>query len=727
MNQNNWQKFVGLLCICFALATFAKAGDSAGRFEGWQTVGPSGGDVRAVAIDPKDKSHLFITTLDGQVYVSRDAGKSWQLTANFNRPQLVLDNLIIDSRDSNIIYTSGHRLREGGFFKSKDGGATWKEAKELRNEAIHAMFQSSKNPDLMLVGSYDGVWMSTNSGDDWTKIESSSMPKNIDSLAIDPIDTNIMYAGTFWRAYKSTDAGKNWRLIKEGMIDDSDVFAIEIDSRNPDHIIASACSGIYESWNKGEKWGKVNGIPSQSRRTRDIMMNPGMPEAIYAGTTEGFWMSANNGKSWALTTNRQLEVNSIAVHPDEPNRVYIGTNNFGVMVSTDGGRTFNQTNGNFSSRLAYSITPDIEQSNRLYATTINTATGGGYIFISNDSGRTWTPAMKNIAINVLIPYSLLQDRANPNTIYLATNLGMYRSTDRGNSWGQLAPPPPVKKAVSRRKTTARRRGKAPVKKTAAPAKTETADASTTKPDEQKLIPTLTDKVNVLTYTEDGKNGILAGTVKGLYRSYDPAKGWEKLYFGAGIDEQIYAVASSQQDPNTIWVGTAMNGLVVSHDNGETWLRIPVVTDNVPISSIAIDPQNAENIYVGTIQTLYMSRDGGKSWTRRGGNLPLGNYTSILINPHNSKEIFVASALESNGGIYQSTDAGWNWKRVDSKEEKLASRRIWTMKFDPKDSNRIIAGTHSSGFFTIQRNPIVAVSDSSDDTTVRPRVSANKGN
>lgn len=715
---------IGLLIVCLCLTTSAFAIDSSNRFEGWQTVGPSGGDVRAITIDPKDKSHIYISTLDGQVYVSEDAGKSWRLTANFNRPQLVLDNLMIDPRDSKVIYVSGHRLSEGGFFKSKDGGITWKEEKALRSEAVHAMHQSVKNPDMVVIGTDKGVWLSTNSGDDWKKMESSSLPYNVDSLAIDPTDTNIIYAGTFWRAYKTTDGGKNWRLIKEGMIDDSDVFAIEIDSKNPDHIIASACSGIYESWNKAELWKKVNGIPAKSRRTRDIMINPGMPGAIYAGTTEGFWMSADNGKTWALTSNQQLEVNSIAVHPDEPNRVYIGTNNFGVMVSGDGGKTFTQSNGNFSSRLAYSITPDIEQSNRLYATTINTATGGGYIFISNDSGRTWNPAMKNIPVNVIIPYSILQDRVNPNMIYLATNLGMYRSLDRGSSWAQLAPPPvkaPVRKAAPRR--TAMAKGKVPVKKAVAPV----AATVVAKVDEKKSVPALTDKVNVLTYAEDGKNGLLAGTVKGLYRSYDPAKGWEKINFGEGFDQQIFAVATSPQNPSTIWVGTAVGGVIVTHDDGATWQKVPDFAERIPISSIAIDPQNPEKVYVGTIQTLYLTRDGGKSWTRRGGNLPLGNYTSILINPQNPSEVFVGSALESNGGIYQSTDSGWNWKRVDNKDEKIASRRIWTMKFDPKDTNRIFAGTHSSGFFTIQRNPVMAVSDSGGETVTRPRISTNNGN
>ncbi len=98
--QQNW---IWLLVICFALATFTNAAsDSSGHFEGWQSVGPSGGDVRSVVIDPKDKNRLFISTLDGQVYLSKDAGNSWQLTANFNRPQLILDQLIIDSRDSQV-------------------------------------------------------------------------------------------------------------------------------------------------------------------------------------------------------------------------------------------------------------------------------------------------------------------------------------------------------------------------------------------------------------------------------------------------------------------------------------------------------------------------------------------------------------------------------------------------------------------------------------------------
>jgi photosystem II stability/assembly factor-like uncharacterized protein len=360
------------------------------KFSTWAILGPPGGDVRVVTIDPKNKDHLFISTLDGQVYTSTDAGKSWRLLVNLNRPQLILDQLMVDSQDSNVIYTSGHRYKApGGFFVTRDGGATWKEAKELRNESIHAMSQSTADPKTIVLGTLDGVWISKNSGDDFEKIDSTSMPVNIDSMAVDPRNTSTMYAGTWWRAYKTTDSGKNWRLIKDGMIDDSDVFAVNIDPRDADHIIASACSGIYESHNGGEKWAKIQGIPSQSRRTRDIVQHPSVPGTVYAATTEGFWMSTNSGKTWILTTQRNLEVNSIAVHPDEPNRVYIGTNNYGVMVSNDGGKNFVQTNDNFTSRFTYSITPDSERADRVYAITQNTATSGGFFFISDDGGKNW--------------------------------------------------------------------------------------------------------------------------------------------------------------------------------------------------------------------------------------------------------------------------------------------------------------------------------------------------
>ena len=663
-------------------------------FADWATFGPEGGDVRAVAVDPKDKDRVYISTADGQIHVSTDGGKSWRMLINLNEPQLVLDQLIVDSRDSQKIYTSGHRgKRPGGFFRSTDGGATWKESRELHGEAIHAMTQALSDPSMLYVGTSNGVWASKNSGEDWTKIESGTLPINVNSIEIDPTKTSTIYAGTSWRPYKSTDAGKSWHLIKNGMIDDSDIFAITVSPRDQNHVIASACSGIYESQNGGEQWKKIQGIPSTSRRTRAIVRNPSVPGAIYAGTTEGFWMSLTGGKSWMLTTQRNLEVNSIAVHPDEPNRIFIGTNNYGVMVSTDGGKNFVPSNRSFTSRFTYSVTADAVEPHRLYATTQNTASGGGFVFVSADAGRTWTQS-RGIDINRVSPFVILQDRAMPAKLYMGTNLGIFQSLDRGVSWTLIAPP---KKAPVKRKTS----GKTPAKPKTSTSKPATATAPPAGP---TVVPVITEKVKTLTFTEDGKNGLFAGTDNGLYRSYDIAKGWEKLPFGEGLDSNVQVVYANPQVPGTIWVGTATSGVIVSSDDGKTWTKINATPEGVPISSIAGDPKRPNYMYVGSINSFYLSRDGGRTWNRRGGGLPVGNYTSILINPNNTDEMFVSSSIETDGGIFYSDDAGSKWKRLDSKDMKIPSRRVWSMAFDPQDPNRIFAGSHSSGVYVIERKP-----------------------
>ena len=655
----------------------------------WSVLGPNGGDVRAVAVDPRNADKLYITTMDGQIHVTADAGKSWRLLASFGKSLLTLDQLFVDSRDSNVIYASGHRGKlAGGFFKSKDGGVTWDENDELKGQAIHAMHQAKADPNLIYVGTKDGVWMSKDSGEDFKRLESGTMPLDINSFAVDPKNANTLYAGTTWRPYKSTDNGKNWRLIKTGMIDDSDIFAITIDSENTSHVIASACSGIYESLNGGENWKKIQGIPSTSRRTRDIVQHPSRPATIFAATTEGFWMSINGGKSWSLTTSRSIEVNKVAVHPDQPNRVFIATNNFGVLVSNDGGRNFAPTNNSFTSRFTYSVTPDAELPDRLYAITRNTAMSGGFFFMSEDGGRNWTQA-KGLDIEKDTMYSLLQDKLNPTVMYLGASRGLFKSIDRGVSWALVAgakAKAPVRKPVARK-------AKAPAKTAAKPAVKPAAGPV--------LVPTLSESVRVLSFTNDDKGGILAGTEKGLYRSYDVTKGWEKLSFGE-LDESVFAIHTTPNVPGTIWAGTSRAGVVVSTDDGKTWAKTDSSPDGVPVNAIATDPKRPNYVYVSTIQAFYVSRDGGRTWNRRGGNLPLGNFTSIQIDPNNTDTIILSSALENDGGIYISEDAGMKWKRFDSKDLKLPTRRIWSLVLDPHDSRRMYAGTHSSGVYRIDR-------------------------
>ena len=78
--------FVLIVVLAIAQSAFAFGATDvvpeAPAYSDWQVVGPSGGDVRVVAIDPKDKNRLYMSTLDGQIHTSADGGNSWRLLVN---------------------------------------------------------------------------------------------------------------------------------------------------------------------------------------------------------------------------------------------------------------------------------------------------------------------------------------------------------------------------------------------------------------------------------------------------------------------------------------------------------------------------------------------------------------------------------------------------------------------------------------------------------------------
>jgi photosystem II stability/assembly factor-like uncharacterized protein len=226
---------------------------------------------------------------------------------------------------------------------------------------------------------------------------------------------------------------------------------------------------------------------------------------------------------------------------------------------------------------------------------------------------------------------------------------------------------------------------------------------------QKSDYILADAVNALVHMVDGetqKPGVFAATNSGLFKSYDPTKGWHKLSYGPGLDPRTTCVATNPKQPDTIWVGTQTSGVLVSRDAGTTWQRAEGIPSDFPVNVIAQDPQRPDSVYVGTKQAFYMSKDRGSSWSRRGGNLPFGDFTSILINPRNSDEIFVGNAYqisEVGGGVYRTVNGGTSWVRIDPKQKRLPSQRIWALAFDAQDQNVLFVGSHSAGVYVVPRS------------------------
>ncbi len=193
-------------------------------------------------------------------------------------------------------------------------------------------------------------------------------------MAIDPRDPDVIYAGTYHLPWKTSDAGKTWNAVAVGMIDDSDIMSLRVDSASPGRIFASACSGIYRSENGGAAWTKLQGIPYSSRRTQAIVQDPADARVLYAATTEGLWVTRDGGESWTRTTPREWVVNDVVVIPpasaaagNSSNHILLGTEAQGVLASSDAGVTFTPVNDGFSHRITAALLGDPHDAQHLLA------------------------------------------------------------------------------------------------------------------------------------------------------------------------------------------------------------------------------------------------------------------------------------------------------------------------------------------------------------------------
>jgi photosystem II stability/assembly factor-like uncharacterized protein len=117
-----WSVVTLVLCVGVLFAIGSYASD-------WRFIGPEGGDVRSLAYDPADPSHILLGTSAGQLFVSQDGGNSWTLCAHLGAgDDDVLDHIIFDPTHVATIYVAGWSLydKEGDVFRSDDGGRTWR-------------------------------------------------------------------------------------------------------------------------------------------------------------------------------------------------------------------------------------------------------------------------------------------------------------------------------------------------------------------------------------------------------------------------------------------------------------------------------------------------------------------------------------------------------------------------------------------------------------------------
>ena len=627
--------------------------------QAWQPLGPDGGTVRSLTLDPANSDRIFLGTSAGRIYLSSNNGASWSRFAHLGTAaEMVLDHVVIDPVHPRNIFVAAWNAqtpdRDGEIFRSKDAGRTWDLVADMHGKSVRALSMASSDPKVLVAGALDGIYRSRDGGDNWERIspEHHAEIKNVESIAIDPQNPDVIYAGTWHLPWKTEDGGKTWHNIKKGVIDDSDVFSVVIDSTNPANVFISACSGIYRSENAGDVFRKIQGIPYSARRTRMLKMDPGDHNVVYAGTTEGLWKSTDGGATWKRTTSANVIINDVLIDPRRPSRVLLATDRSGVLASDDGGITFVASNRGFTHRQVATLLVETKpldlkpddsdtpkSSGVIYAGLLNDKEFGG-VFKSTDAGQSWKQISEGLEGRDIFALQRL-----PGGLLLAgTDRGIFLLRSGESRWAaantlieEKSPADPVKPDPAKpgpAKADSVRTN--PVTKAALVAKTFTRE--------------LTARINAL---EVADHTAFAATSIGLLTSSDAGQTWHKQ------DLPALRYVSSLAVADRMVVAANRNVIAVSVNAGESWLTPKPLDPDFIINSVSIDSKG--NIWLAAREGIFRSSDVGDTW-KRITSLRLSNVMSVQFDERNQR-ILATGAASMN--VFESTDNGRNWTPINA--------------------------------------------------------------
>jgi photosystem II stability/assembly factor-like uncharacterized protein len=631
----------------------------------WSLLGPDGGTVTALAVDPVHPRVVYAGTREGE-----------------------------------------------GVFKSLDGGATWNRSGAglpRRNPAgVVALAIDSQRPEILYAGTTNaGVFKSADGGGSWSQIR-QGMPvvPGVRALATDPRTSGTVYALTDSVPFKSTDGGAHWRVDANGLLAAPRVLAI--DPRRPRVIYAGVDEiGVSRSTDGGETWAPTGpGLPPEAVFSA-LVVSPERPGTVYAATSSGVFRSVDGGATWTpagagLPASPSLPLSALAIDPKNPRVLFAGTLGAGVFRSDDAGASWSPASAGLSDSevRALAIHP---QGAVLYAGTTGgdrayQGDGPGGVFQTTD-GRTWRRTVRGlVAVKVTAVAAGPEDRP---VLWAGTeNLGLFRSLNGGITWRSV--PLGVSGAVTGIAADPNHPGTAYVTVLVTdPPGNVVAEALFKTTDSGRTWSRLPPSPTLLFYGLE-----LAPRTSALWRfligiierSTDGGLTWTGSSAGIGAADVVSTMAFDPADPRVLYAGGYL--LPVSHldtfkvrlyrsaDGGATWTRIDAgLPADGGIQKVLVSPVDSRTLYAADGGLLFRSTDTGVHWEPVAATPQYGSFTDLVAAPDGT-----LYAATSNAGVYTSRD-GVSWTRVNG---GLASFDVDGLALAPAHPDTLYAATASGG-------------------------------
>jgi hypothetical protein len=256
-----------------------------------------------------------------------------------------------------------------------------------KNKRITGIIIDPKYPDTLFAASDSGgVYRSYNGGVIWTKVgkpASGLSDTNVASIVMNPQSTQILYVNADSGVYKTLDRGTTWFSVNNGLQQDSvNVNYIAIDPVNPNILYAGTSNGkVYRTENSGNNWSlacQISGSPNITA----IIVDPKKPNQVYLGTqNQGAYFSANRGLTFTNIVSGlptpYPEITSVAIDTTSITKIYVGTKYRGVYKRLETDTSWTAINAGLTIGVTIVQTLAVSPSNPIY---IYTGTQGEGIF-----------------------------------------------------------------------------------------------------------------------------------------------------------------------------------------------------------------------------------------------------------------------------------------------------------------------------------------------------------
>ncbi len=709
----------------------------------WQFIGPEvmSGRVTDIAVPAEQKYTMYIATASGGVWKSTNEGTTWDVIYE-NGPSTSIGDLAVAPSSPNIVWMGQGEanifrssMAGAGMYKSLDEGKTWKYMGLAETQHIGRIIVHPENPDIVYVAASGheytdnkerGVYKTTDGGETWSKVLYVNERAGASDLAIDPENSNILYAVTWDRIrhawndpkpgpesgiYRSRDGGGNWERLSEGLplkdltgrigisvskTNPNVIYAL-IDNHNPGrkpdpgeldsygrvrtHVIAGA--EVYRSDDRGDHWKKV----SESAREMEglfgtygwvfsqIRVDPGDVNTVYIMGVQ-LMKSVDGGKTFKILDYPGLHGDHHAMWIDPDNSDYvINGNDGGVNLSYDGGKTWKNIE-NMGVVQFYNVTLDMDEPFNVYGSIQDNGSYKGSVDLSdgreNIPESEWVPVVGGEASFFAV------DPTDRNIVYSESFYGRIQRTDYriGGREGTVRIFPRAKE------------GEPPLRG-------------------QWLAPFIISPHNPLT--------IYHG-MQYLYRSVNRGDSWDVISPDLTYNDPekqgdisyatITTISESPLKYGLVYVGTDDGKVHVTKNGGVNWNEI---MNGLPykkwVSRVASSAFDECTVYMTQngkrdndfAAYVWMSTDCGSSWADISEGIPCGPVNVIKEDPVNPNILYVGSDL----GVYVSLDKGTTW---DVLAAGLPTTFVHDLVVHPRD-HLLVAATHGRGIYVLDVLPI----------------------